>query len=122
MDDCKRMQNMIVPFELDKLSLHDEEIFIEHLSTCQDCREEFEIHYIVAYGLEDDDNIVPTKPEYKRLLDSYDFTGLVDLKIRNSMKKIRAIKKQNKYNRFVWLACNSCMLVTFIVFIIIKYY
>lgn len=122
MDDCKKIQNMIVPFELDKLSLHDEELFIKHLCSCKDCREEFEIHYIVAYGLEDDEKAVKLKPEYRELLDSYDFTGLVDLKIKNSIKKTAKIKRQHKRNIIAWFTCNACMMAALLIFIIIKYY
>ncbi|MDO5403670.1 MAG: hypothetical protein Q4F11_09560 [Eubacteriales bacterium] len=122
MDDCKKIQSMIVPFELDKLSLHDEEHFIKHLCSCKDCKEEFEIHYIVAYGLEDDEKAVKLKPEYRKLLDVYDFTGLVDLKIKNSLKKIERIKRQNRHNIITWLICNGFIAAALIIYILIQYY
>ena len=122
MDECKKIQSMIVPFELEKLSLQDEEHFIKHLCNCKDCKEEFEIHYIVAYGLEDDEKAVKLKPEYRKLLDDYDFTGLVDLKIKNSLKKIEKIKKQNRHNMMAWLICNGFMAAALVVFMLIRYY
>lgn len=122
MYDCKKIQNMIVPFEHKKLSLQEEEAFIEHLTQCKDCREEFEIYYIVTYGLEDDDKVSQIDPECKALFDCYDFTGVVDYKIKNSLLKVNQIKKQNYYNRIAWLTSNICLVAVLLIYIVIKYY
>jgi CRISPR/Cas system-associated protein Cas10 (large subunit of type III CRISPR-Cas system) len=122
MADCKTIQKMIIPFEQDELSLADEEIFIQHLEECDDCREEFEIHYIVTYGLSDDDDFSEVKPEYQLLLNCYDFKGLVDLKIENSKEKVQKIRHFRRISELSWVLANLCMLLTIAVFIIIRYY
>ena len=51
MADCKKVQKMIGKFDHGQLDIKQEEFFIQHVESCKDCREEFEIYYIVAYGL-----------------------------------------------------------------------
>lgn len=122
MDECKKIQNMIVSFELGTLSMHDEERFINHVSKCKDCKEEVEIYYIITYGLEEDDKTVKLDEKYRKMLDLYDFTGLVEAKLKNSFAKIEAIKKHERFFRILLFLCNVCMILTFLIYIIIKYY
>lgn len=122
MEDCKTIQKMIVPFEMDKLSLKEEEMFIHHLENCEDCKEEFEIHYIISYGLSDDEEALNIQPQYRQLLTSYDFKGLVDLKIRNSEKKIERIRRWKEAMNLCWIGSNFCLVAVLLVYFIVRYY
>ena len=46
MADCKKVQKMIGKFDHGQLDIKQEEFFIQHVESCKDCREEFEIYYI----------------------------------------------------------------------------
>lgn len=59
MADCKKVQKMIGKFDHGQLDIKQEEFFIQHVESCKDCREEFEIYYIVAYGLSEDEIRLP---------------------------------------------------------------
>ena len=73
MADCKKVQKMIGKFDHGQLDIKQEEFFIQHVESCKDCREEFEIYYIVAYGLSEDENTAAVaKDVYKRQVISWD--------------------------------------------------
>lgn len=122
MRDCKKYQSMIKDFDLGRLSCNDEEEFVNHIENCNDCKEEFEIYYIIEYGLDDMSVDRPIKKEYKELLDKYDFKGLIDKKIKDSRINIATIKKHNKNVMFCFGASNVFILLTFISYIIIKFF
>lgn len=122
MQDCKDIQKMIVPFAKGTLSLKNEENFVKHLEFCEDCREEFEIYYIVAYGLSDEEDERSIQPEYRKLLERYDFKGLVDLKLKNSAKRTEKVRRMNKITFLCWAFTNLCMIVTVLFLMIIRYY
>lgn len=122
MQDCKDIQQMIVPFASGRLSLKNEENFVRHLAGCADCREEFEIYYIIAYGLSDEEEEAAIQPEYRALLERYDFKGLVDLKLKNSVRKTEKIRRINKISTACWCFTNLCMLLTVLFLMIIRYY
>ena len=122
MIDCKKIQKMIVPFSKGELTLKAEEMFVKHLEQCQDCREEFEIYYIVAYGLSEDENTAVVAKCYQKLVEQYDFKGLVELKLKNSRAKLEKLKSWNRFVRLCWYVANLCMLLTLILWIIIRYY
>ena len=53
MNACKNYQKMIKDYDEGRLSLKQEEKFINHIIHCNDCKEELEIYYIVSYGLDE---------------------------------------------------------------------
>ena len=61
MNACKNYQKMIKDYDEGRLSLKQEEKFINHIIHCNDCKEELEIYYIVSYGLDEnyDENKIP---------------------------------------------------------------
>lgn len=122
MQDCKDIQKMIVPFANGTMSLKNEENFVKHLEQCEDCREEFEIYYIVAYGLSEDEDVKVLQPEYRKLLERFDFKGLVDLKLKNSIQRTDQIRRMNKISAACWCFTNLCMILTVLFLIIIRYY
>ena len=66
MADCKKVQKMIGKFDHGQLDIKQEEFFIQHVESCKDCREEFEIYYIVAYGLSEDENTAAVAKCYQK--------------------------------------------------------
>lgn len=48
---CMEAEKMVIPYINDKLSVTELEDFMEHIETCENCREELEIHYMVDVGL-----------------------------------------------------------------------
>lgn len=122
MQDCKNIQKNIVPFTMGTLSLKDEEKFIKHLEDCADCREELEIHYIVAYGLTEDDEERMIQPKYRDLLERFDFKGLVDLKLQDSRNKIEKVKYISRMSMLSVALTNICMILAWIIRIILRYY
>ncbi len=121
MADCKEFQKMIVPFEMGELDLDSEERFVEHICQCDDCREEFEIHYIIKYGLGEPDDDLDMPEEYKTLVDAFDFKGLVDLKLDNSVKKTEHIRNYNAAMAFCYGLANVLIFMTIIMWIVINY-
>ena len=103
MRDCKKYQSMIKDFDRGRLACSDEEEFVNHIEQCNDCKEEFEIYYIVEYGLNDDMDNIPIKKEYRELLEKYDFKGLIGAKIKDSRNNIEAVKK--KYKEYEEIQC-----------------
>lgn len=54
--DCKRIQSMIIPYIRDELNNEELELFLDHINSCKECREELEIYYIIEVGLNADKN------------------------------------------------------------------
>ena len=105
MIDCKKIQKMIVPFSKGELTLK---------------AEEFEIYYIVEYGL----NEAATKElseKYKKYLHDYDFSGLVEEKLKDSENKIAEVKKFNHLLHMCLLFVNACMIMTVLIIAVIIY-
>lgn len=48
---CIEAEKLVIPYIEDKLSLPELEEFMEHIRTCEKCREELEIYYMVDVGL-----------------------------------------------------------------------
>ena len=48
---CVEAEKMVVPYMKDELSPTELEDFLNHIKTCDNCREELEIHYMVDVGL-----------------------------------------------------------------------
>ena len=48
---CVEAEKMVVPYMKDELSPTELEDFLDHIHTCENCREELEIHYMVDVGL-----------------------------------------------------------------------
>ena len=48
---CMEAEKMVIPYINDQLSVTELEDFMEHIKTCENCREELEIHYMVDVGL-----------------------------------------------------------------------
>lgn len=51
MMECKEIQKLFIPFIDDQLSVSDLAAFLDHMDTCKECREEYDIYYTVIMGM-----------------------------------------------------------------------
>ncbi len=49
--DCKKAQQQIELYLADELDTDELEAFMEHMDSCEDCRDELEIQFLVREGL-----------------------------------------------------------------------
>jgi len=122
MNACKNYQKMIKDYDEGRLSLKQEEKFINHIIHCNDCKEELEIYYIVSYGLDEnyDENKIPD--DIKNCIDSYDFKTLVELKLKKSIEQCKMTRQWNRDMKMMHAFINIIMVLMFIVCIIIRFY
>ena len=78
---CVEAEKMVIPYINDQLSVTELEDFIEHIKTCENCREELEIHYMVDVGLKKLDEADGT----------YDIVGDLKRKVAESYRSLRHI-------------------------------
>ena len=76
---CMEAEKMVIPYINDQLSVTELEDFIEHIKTCENCREELEIHYMVDVGLKKLDEADGT----------YDIVGDLKRKLESSGAVLR---------------------------------
>ena len=122
MNACKNYQKMIKDYDEGRLSLKQEEKFINHIIHCNDCKEELEIYYIVSYGLDEnyDENKIPD--DIKNCIDSYDFKTLVELKLKKSIEQCKMTRQWHHDMKLMHAFINIIMVLMFIVCIIIRFY
>ena len=78
---CVEAEKMVVPYMKDELSPTELEDFLDHIHTCENCREELEIHYMVDVGLKKLDETDGT----------YDIVGDLKRKVAESYRSLRQI-------------------------------
>ena len=78
---CVEAEKMVVPYMKDELSPTELEDFLDHIHTCENCREELEIHYMVDVGLKKLDEADGT----------YDIVGDLKRKFAESYRSLRHI-------------------------------
>ena len=78
---CVEAEKMVVPYMKDELSPTELEDFLDHINTCENCREELEIHYMVDMGLKKLDEADGT----------YDIVGDLKRKVAESYRSLRHI-------------------------------
>lgn len=76
---CMEAEKMVIPYINDELSVTELEDFMEHIKTCENCREELEIHYMVDVGLKKLDEADGT----------YDIVGDLKRKLEESAGVLR---------------------------------
>ena len=80
---CMEAEKMVILYINDQLSVTELEDFIEHIKTCENCREELEIHYMVDVGLKKLDEADGT----------YDIVGDLKRKVAESYRTLRHISR-----------------------------
>ena len=78
---CVEAEKMVVPYMKDELSPTELEDFLDPIHTCENCREELEIHYMVDVGLKKLDEADGT----------YDIVGDLKRKVAESYRSLRHI-------------------------------
>lgn len=122
MNVCKNYQKMIKDYDKGRLSLKQEEAFINHILHCDDCKEELEIYYIVSYGLDEDYNENKLSSEIKSCIESYDFKALVELKLKNSIERCNKTREWNRNMRILYCSIDLIMILMLLLCIIIRFY
>lgn len=86
--DCKEIQKMIPRFIQDDLENKELRAFVEHINQCGECREELDIQYLVAEGMQ-------------RLEKGSTF----DLQNELAIKLHRASRRIRDRRRVLWFMC-----------------
>lgn len=61
---CLEFQGLMIQYINGELSYKDKESFMEHLSTCDDCKEELEIYYIILTSMKQMDDDMPLSENF----------------------------------------------------------
>ena len=103
--ECRKFQELIHDFIFDKIEYSDDlENFIEHARTCQNCKEELELYYMLHRGLGDidapydDDEIMDNETELEHIFGFYD----------EIFFKQKKMKRAGKISVVVFLAMVIC--------------
>lgn len=96
--------------------------FIEHVSGCSDCQEEYEIYFIIKYALSDDDekmdfDLAKESSEVRRLVNSYNFKELVNYRLKEAKLKIDKIKRNEYYNSCLFAIAEFSVLLMAVFYI-----
>lgn len=62
---CRDFQKNLVPFINNKIDVKDLGPYIEHANSCNECRDEMEIYYVVQYGLNEHEEADGTSMNFK---------------------------------------------------------
>lgn len=103
---CIEAEKMVIPYIEDKLSLSELEEFMEHIKTCENCREELEIYYMVDVGLKKLDEDGGT----------YDIAG----DLRRKLEDSAGILKRLIVFRITKYAVNTLMAMALIVSVLLQ--
>lgn len=95
---------MIDDFDKNKLDIDLMSDFVEHVSDCDDCQEEYEICLIMKYAIQEDDDITDKEiadksSEEQKLINSYDFKSLVKYRLKMAKNRLDRLKRNEYYNR-----------------------
>ena len=118
---CKDFRKMIDAFDKKQLDIDTMSRFVEHVSGCLDCQEEYEIYYIMKYALSDDEIMdieLASQPiPVQRLVNSYDFKALVTYRLREAASKLDKIKRNDYYNRCLFAIAQFCVVLMAVFYI-----
>lgn len=84
---CIRIQSMITPFIEDKLGNKDMEIFLDHVASCKDCREELGIYYALLTAM-------------KQLDEDKDMTGDFEQELNEKLERAREKLLHERYTYY----------------------
>ncbi|MCH5269050.1 MAG: zf-HC2 domain-containing protein [Lachnospiraceae bacterium] len=93
---CREAQKLLIPFIDDKLNAKELEAFLQHMDSCANCREEYDVYYTMLMGM--------------RYLES-DSAG--ELKM-NSEKKLRAAEDALLKYKIVFVVKVILLIIIFV--------
>lgn len=112
---------MIDAFDKNQLDIDMMSRFVEHVSGCPDCQEEYEIYYIMKYALSDDERMdreLASQPiPVQKLVNSYDFKALVTYRLREAGLKLDKIRRNGYYNRCLFVIAQFCVILMAVFYI-----
>lgn len=83
---------------------------IEHVENCKECYDELEIHYVLQYGLGDDDTVT-----------KMDFRGQLEENIRNMKKRYNTYELVSSIYAFIMIVANTAIGGVFI-YVLFNYF
>ena len=103
---CAQAESMVMPYIQKKLPVEELEGFLEHMEICPKCREELEIYYIVAFGIQQLDKD----------------TGIYNIKgaMERSLELSRMKVKRWKFVSVVKYAVNTLSILAFCITLILQ--
>lgn len=98
---CRETQQLVMPYINNDLT--DEELagFLKHIDTCSDCKEELEIYFTVAVGIQQLDEET----------DIYNIKGALDMALELSGIRV----KKNQIRSIVRISVNTLSIMSLIV-------
>lgn len=78
---CEEAERLVMPYIRDELTDEELELFLDHVESCDNCKEELEIYFMVDVGLQQLDHDCGT----------YDITGELERKIEDSYNRVKNI-------------------------------
>lgn len=103
---CEEAEKLVGPYINDQLSMTELEDFIDHIESCENCREELEIYYMVDVGLkklDEDDG-------------TYDIVG----DLRRRLQESRAALKRCLIFQVVTYAIGTLMSMALVVMVLLQ--
>ena len=80
------------------------------------------LYYIISYGLDDDNEKEIKNCRYSQYLDAFDFTGLVEQKLKDSEDKCLFLRQWTHFTRVRYIFVSIVMILTALLLIIIKFF
>lgn len=105
--DCRDFQNLIPVFLDNKLNNRQAKVFFEHFNSCEECKEELRIQYLVQEGTQ-------RLEEGK----SFDLNKELDLKIFDTQKSL----KKKMLSNFALYVCEAITLVAVLFILILVFF
>ena len=81
-----------------------------------------EIYYIISYGIDDDNEKKMENSKYSDYLDAFDFTGLVEQKLKDSEDKCLFLRQWTHFTRVRYIFVTAVMMLTALLLVIIKFF
>lgn len=101
---CKEAEKMVMPYIHYQLGEEELEAFLHHIKNCDACREELEIYYTVAVGLQQLDSGTG----------AYDITGALEESIELAALKVRTVRLRKVVTYAVNTLCAAGILTALI--------
>lgn len=97
---CNEFESMIPMYLEKKFSTRQMDRFLAHLDECRECRNEFEIRYIVEYGLTEE-------MEFS----DYNFIKRIDNELMEARRQVNDTIRKSRISVAVYIATNIIVLL-----------
>lgn len=101
---CKEAEKMVMPYINYQLGEKELEVFLNHIKSCDSCKEELEIYYTVAVGLKQLDSGTG----------AYDITGALEESLELAWLKVRTVRLRKVITYAVNTLCVTGVLTALI--------